>query len=908
MSKRQKLALIDANALIHRAYHALPPMSTSDGTPTNAVYGFTTMLLKMFATIKPTHIVAAFDVKGPTFRKEAYAKYKAHRKATPDDLVEQFALVKEVLKAFNIPMIEKQGFEADDVIGTLVEEVNGNVQKIIVTGDMDTLQLIDDDTSVFTLKRGLTDTVLYDARMVQEKFGFSPEYVVDYKGLRGDPSDNIPGVAGVGDKTARELIIQFGSIEEVYKHLDEVSPRVKSRLEGGKKEALLSKELATIRRDVPIQFSLADAEAEDFNPEAVRDVFVKMNFNSLLNRLPSGASSIQPTLFTNNSNALATNANLPEHYYLVQSAKGKKDLQVLLRKQTLIAFDTETDQLGPRQHPILGMSFAIRDDKKNITAWYVPVTPAELEEWRDILESPKIKKTGHNLKYDYEVLLQTGILMEGIEFDSMIAAYLLNPGARQFGMDALAIQELSYHPIPLTDLIGSGAQQKRLSEVSVPELARYACEDADISLQLYETFAPRIEKEGLKRVFVELELPLIPILARIENNGISVDTTILSKLNIKVTHRLQQLEKSIWKEAGEEFNINSTQQLRVILFERLQLPTDDIKRTQTGYSTAASELEKLHGKHPIIILLEEYRELSKLKNTYIDTLPTLVDPETSRIYASFNQTVAATGRLSSSDPNLQNIPVRTEMGQEIRKAFVAEKGNVLVKADYSQIELRLAAHMSRDEKMMGVFRAGKDIHSATAAWVYGIDIDSVTSSQRREAKTLNFGVLYGMGPQSFARAAGISVEEARSFIGRYRKQYAGLAGYIEETIEFAREHEEVSTLFGRKRYLPEIHSRAPAIAAQAERMAFNFPLQGTAADLLKKAMIELHNFIQHKYPDARMVLTVHDELVCEVSKEDAQEFAQEMKHIMEQVITLDVPIVVDVALGGNWQDVEELKL
>ncbi|MEX1112564.1 MAG: DNA polymerase I [Candidatus Andersenbacteria bacterium] len=906
MPKRAKLALIDAHALIYRAYHALPPMSASDGTPTNAVYGFTTMLLKMFTTLKPTHIIAAFDVKGPTFRKEAFADYKAHRKETPADLIEQFELVKEVLRAFNIPMIEMKGFEADDVIGTLVKEIDGDVHKVIVTGDMDTLQLVDDHTSVFTLKRGLTDTILYDEQAVREKFGFGPEHVVDYKGLRGDPSDNIPGVAGVGDKTAKDLVIQFGSIEEIYKHIDEVSGRARSRLEGSEKEALFSKELATIRQDVPISFSLDEAQAEDFDSDAVRKVFARLNFNSLLNRLPNGAGAIQPTLFSDAAQE-STAVTLPENYHLVVSADDKKQLQQLLRQQPLIAFDTETDQLGPRRYPVIGMSFAIREDREKITAWYVPVTPAELADWKDILENPKIEKTGHNLKYDYQVLLQSDIRLGGIAFDSMVAAYLLNPGARQFGMDALAVQELSYHPIPITHLIGSGKNQKLLSEAPQQELAQYACEDADISLRLYEVFKPRIDKEGLKRVFEELELPLIPVLAEIENGGIAVDESVLTKLNTRVTRRIKELEKQIWDAAGEEFNVNSTQQLRVILFEKLQLPTDDIKRTQTGYSTAASELEKLHGQHVIIELLEEYRELAKLKNTYIDTLPELINPQTGRIHASFNQTVAATGRLSSSDPNLQNIPVRTQMGQEIRKAFVAEKGNVLVKADYSQIELRLAAHMSRDEKMLDVFRAGQDIHSATAAWVYGVDIGDVTSAQRREAKTLNFGVLYGMGPQSFARAAGISIEEARSFIGRYRKQYAGLTKYIEETIEFAREHKEVSTLLGRKRYLPEIDSRAPAIAAQAERMAFNFPLQGTAADILKKAMIELQRLIDKEYSGARMVLTVHDELVCEVIAKNADSFASDMKKVMEGVMTLDVPLIVDVSIGSNWQDVEEVN-
>lgn len=901
MTKKAKIALIDANALIHRAYHALPPMSASDGRPTNAVYGFTTMLIKVLSTLKPTHIAAAFDVKGPTFRKELYEEYKAHRKATPDDLIEQFSIVKEVLDAFNIPILEKKGFEADDVIGTLVEQINDGVQKVIVTGDMDALQLIDDDTFVFTLKRGITDTVLYDAQAVQEKYGFEPERLIDYKGLRGDPSDNIPGVEGVGDKTAKDLIAQFGSIEEIYARFDEVSGRAKSRLEGREKEALLSKELATIRRDVPITFTLSDAVSDDFDPERVRELFVRLGFNSLLNRLPGSAARVQPTLFDGQG---GKEIELPENYHLAQTEQEVLKLQDRVRKQTVIAFDTETDGLGARTSVVIGISIAFRDESGAIEAWYVPVSPLSIVAWKGILEDATIKKTGHNLKYDHQVLLQSDIRLQGIVCDSMVAAYLLDPASRQYGLDTLAVQELSYHPIPISELIGSGKEQKRMTEVPLDELARYACEDADVSLRLYEKFMPRIKEEGLTRVFEELELPLIPVLSEMENHGVMLDVTVLNELNTKVTQRIGELEQEIWEESGEEFNINSTQQLRVVLFEKLQLSTDDIKRTQTGYSTAASELEKLRGKHRIIVLLEEYRELAKLKNTYIDTLPELIDEKSGCIHASFNQTVAATGRLSSSDPNLQNIPVRTDMGQEIRKAFVARKGSVLVKADYSQLELRLAAHMSQDEKMIDVFRAGKDIHQATAAWVYGVDLDSVTPAQRREAKTLNFGVLYGMGPQSFARAAGISVEEARSFIGRYKTQYARLTEYIEEVVEFAKEHGYVSTLFGRKRYLPEIHSRNSAIAAQAERMAFNFPVQGTEADMLKKAMIELFQLIQDRYPEVAIVLTVHDELVCEVPEEDIDTFSKDMKRVMEGVISLDIPLTVDVAVGKNWQDAE----
>lgn len=899
--KKVKLAIIDAHALIHRGYHALPPMSTRDGRPVNAAYGFTSMLLKMFSVLKPTHVVATFDMRGPTFRHKKYAEYKAGRKKAPEDLVSQFEIVRDIVRAFNIPLLEKQGYEADDIIGTLVEQIDGDVNKIIVTGDMDTLQLIDDDTSVFTLRRGMTDTFLYDEQAVREKYGFGPEHVVDYKGLRGDPSDNIPGVAGIGEKTAKDLVGAYGSIEEVFKHLDEASTRAQSRLVGHKKDALFSRDLATIVRDVPIDFSLQDAVLEDYDASALRGVLQELGFTSLIERLPGGAKKVQPSLFDTKKKE-DDSFDMPKNYYVADDKKSQVKLRTLISKSTIVAFDTETDGLGARDFPIIGMSFAVRKGKK-VEAWYVPVTPKTLVGWRDILENPKIRKTGHNLKYDYKVLLQSGIELSGIVFDSMIASYLLNPGTRQHGMDELASLELDYHPIPITDLIGEGKEQKKMSEISLSELARYACEDADVSLKLYEVFVKKIEEEGLTKVLEEIEIPLVSVLAKVELNGVAVDVDGLHNLNKKVVSRIAKLQKDIWKEAGGEFNINSTKQLRVILFETLNLPVVGIKRTQTGYSTAASELEKLYDKHSIIALLEQYRELNKLQNTYISTLPNLVDTETGRIYTSFNQVVTATGRLSSSEPNLQNIPIRSDLGHEVRKAFVAEKGNMLVKADYSQLELRIVAHMSQDKKMIDAFLAGVDIHSATASFVFGIDIKDVTSEQRRQAKTLNFGVLYGMGPSRFAREAGVSSEEARSFVERYREEYVGVAKMIADTVSQAASVGYVETLFGRKRAIPEIHSSNPAIQAQAERVAFNFPIQGTGADVIKKAMIAMQSILERDFPEAKMVLTVHDELVCEVSEKRSKALADVMKSVMESVVTLDVALDVDVGIGKNWGEV-----
>lgn len=902
MAKKQKLAVIDAHALIHRAYHALPPMSTEEGVPTNAVYGFTTMLLKTIATLKPTHVIAAFDMKGPTFRHAEYADYKAHRKAIDDDLVVQFDIVREVVKAFSIPIFEKKGFEADDLIGTIVRTLQGQIPVVVVTGDMDTLQLVSETTSVFTLKRGISDTILYTPELVREKYGFDPKYIPDYKGLAGDPSDNIKGVKGVGAKTAKDLVSAHGSLESIFDHMQHLPARAQKLLGGHEEDAFFSRKLATIDQNVPVTISLDDALFEAYDEKKVREVFQKLGFRSLITRLPKSQDGFQPTLQMEAGKEIS----LPEGYFIAQSREEQLSLQKTLKNSgSVVAFDTETDGLGGRMSPIIGMSFAIHEDSK-IKAWYVPVDMESVKGWKDFLEDESIQKTGHNLKYDMEVVAQSGIHLRGIVFDTMLASYLLRPGTRSYGMDDLAEEHLGYTPIPITDLIGEGKNQKSMKEVPLTELARYAAEDADVSFRLYDFFLPRLRDEKLMDVLLEIELPLLDALVHMEMTGVALDKKILSRLGHKVVHRISELEQGIWAAAGENFNINSPKQLGAILFERLQLPTVGIKKTQKGYSTAARELDLLRGQHPIIDLLSEYRELSKLKSTYIDTLPELVDPKTNRIYASFNQTIAATGRLSSVNPNLQNIPVRTSMGREIREAFIAQKGFVLVQADYSQLELRIAAHMAQDPKMLAAFRSGQDIHRATAASVFGVSAEEVTDDMRRKAKTLNFGVLYGMGPQSFARAADVSVEEARSFIDRYRKEYSGIEALIEKTISFAKDEGYVETMFGRKRYVPELNSNNPAVRAAAERMTFNFPIQGTEADIIKKAMIQLYAEIQNNYPTSSIVLTVHDELVCEVPEDVAHEFAPKMKAIMEGIMTLDAKLVVDIGIGSNWNNIQSL--
>lgn len=903
MAKKQKLAIIDAHALIHRAYHALPPMSTEDGVPTNAVYGFTTMLLKMIATLKPTHVIAAFDVKGATFRHEEYEDYKAHRKALDDDLIVQFDIVREVVRAFSIPIFEKKGFEADDLVGTLVRTLQDQIPVVVVTGDMDTLQLVSEHTSVFTLKRGISDTILYTPELVKEKYGFEPKYIPDYKGLAGDASDNIKGVKGVGAKTAKDLVSSYGALENIFEHMEHLPARAQKLLRGHEEEAFFSRKLAIIDQYVPLDVSLDDALFVAYEEKKVREVFQKLGFRSLVARLPKSQNGFQSTLQEGEGEEIT----LPEGYFIALSREEQVELQQRLKdSKSVVAFDTETDGLGGRISPIIGMSFAIHENSK-ISAWYVPVDSKTVVLWKEFLEDDRIQKTGHNIKYDMEVLEQSGIHLQGLVFDTMLASYLLRPGIRSYGMDDLSEEYLNYTPIPITDLIGSGKNQKSMTEVPLTELARYAAEDADVSLRLYDFFLPKLREEKLLDVLQEIELPLLDSIIHMEMTGVALDKNILSRLRNKVVQRISKLEQEIWAAAGENFNINSPKQLRVILFERLSLPTVGVKKTQSGYSTAARELDLLRGTHPIINLLSEYRELSKLKSTYIDTLPKLIDPKTNRIYASFNQTIAATGRLSATNPNLQNIPVRTELGQEIRQAFVAREGFVLVQADYSQLELRIAAHMAQDAKMLAAFQSGQDIHRATAASVFGISLNEVTDDMRRQAKTLNFGVLYGMGPQSFARAADVSVEEARSFIDRYKKEYSGIEALVEKTITFAKDYGYVETMFGRKRYVPELNSNNPAIRAAAERMTFNFPIQGTEADIIKKAMILLYAEIQKRYPTSAIVLTVHDELVCEVPMDVAKEFALAMKKIMESIVSLDAKLVVDVGIGSNWNDIQPLS-
>ncbi|MFA6918829.1 MAG: DNA polymerase I [Patescibacteria group bacterium] len=952
---KQKLIIIDSNALIHRAFHALPPTLTDNqGRPTNAVYGFTMILLKTIKDIKPDYIAACFDRKEKTFRHEEFEAYKAQRVKAPDELYNQIPLVKEVLESFNIPVYEKAGFEADDLIGTIahLKSVDRpDIETVIVTGDQDAYQLIDDNTKVLAPHKGLSETMLYDIEAIKEKFqGLEPNQLIDYKGIRGDVSDNIPGVKGIGEKGAIDLLNNFQTLENIYTNID--SPKIKDRtrelLKQYHDDAIISKRLATIILDVPIDFNLADSSFYGFDMQKVIAVFQKFNFKRLLSQLQTlntdnkiKIAGGQGDLFSkvssrgsdeatvgipskNTEHGIATSAYRPprndsqkgnEQYTLI-TAENLKSFLSDLNKQKEFCFDTETTGLDPFHDELVGISFCWQ---KNI-AYYMPenIVSKAKKELAPIFTSEKIRKVGHNLKFDIEVLEQFGLEVNDIYFDTMVASYLLNPGNRQHGLDSLAFIELGYQMQPIEDLIGKPASAKAaadkgkgqicMADVGVEKVCWYSCEDADISWQLYEKFLPELQKENMIGLFDNLEMPLVKVLAQIETNGVKVDGEFLKTLSKEYGKKIKDLEKKIFKLAGMEFNVSSPMQLKEVLFEKLQISVKGISKTKTGISTAASELEKLQGTHPIIDLIMEYRETTKLKSTYLDAIPKLINIRDGRIHTSFNQTVTATGRLSSSNPNLQNIPIRTEESQLIRRAFVADKGFEIIKADYSQIELRIVASLSDDQEMLKVFNSGGDIHTTTAAFINEVAPEEVTKEMRRQAKEVNFGVLYGMGAWGLASRTGISNARAQEFITKYFIKYKGVKKYIAEILEMAEEKGYVETLYGRRRYIPEINSSVSQVRASAERMATNMPIQGTAADLIKLAMVEIQNKLPGISPKSKMILQVHDELVFEVPKSDVKTVSKFVKEAMCSVMKLRAPIEVEVSVGDNWGETEKIKL
>lgn len=901
--KKEQFLIFDGNAIVHRAFHALPPtLKTRDGVMVNAVYGFTLVLLKVLKEFKPEYVVMTFDTAAPTFRHKKYPEYKATREKKPQELYDQFPIIRQVVEAFNIPIYSKDGFEADDLIGTITKafDPRENLDTLIVTGDLDILQLVDKNTKVVAMKSGVRDTVVYDEAAVMTRYGLRPDQMIDFKSMVGDKSDNIKGIPGIGEKTASALLGQYGTMEGIYEHLEELKPGQQKKLAEYKKEGELARWLVTIKQDVPLDFNIQEAHLKPLDREKVIPLFQDLSFNSLLPNLQS-LPNAQKEDAASTISRKTDNLESAHNYKLVDTPKAMNAFLKEANKQSLICFDTETNSLDALSAKLSGIAFSWKPGE----GYYV--LAEFLTEMEPLLENPEIKKIGHNLKYDIQVLRTAGVTVQGLHFDTMIGSYLLNPGSRQHGLDRVVFTELGHEMMSYTELAGKGKQQVALFEIDIKKMSLYAAEDADYTFRLYQHLEKQLQDKGMMPLLDEVEMPLVSILADIERAGIKLDVDFLEKMSKTLRKKIGELEARAHELAGEPFNLSSPKQLQEILFEKLELSTNNIKRTKTGYSTAASELEKMRGKHEIIDIISQYREYEKLRGTYVDALPELVHKSTGRVHTSFNQTVTATGRLSSSDPNLQNIPIRSELGREIRKAFIAEEDHVLLAADYSQIQLRIAAAIAQDENMMEAFKKGEDIHTHTAAEVLGLKEEEVTKDQRRQAKAINFGVLYGMGPMALARDADISFDEAQNFIDAYFATHPGIATYLEETKEIAKKLGYVETLFGRRRLVPDINSGIPQVRSAAERMAINMPIQGTEADLLKMAMIELTGLLPDKFPNVRMLLQVHDELVFEVPKEEVGPVAEFIRETMENVHTFEIPIIVDVAAGRSWGELEPIE-
>jgi len=898
------LVLFDGNALLHRAFHALPPLTLrKSGEMVGAVYGFAQMLLKVINELKPSHYAIAFDMKGPTFRHKLFDQYKAHRPKTPEELVGQLGRVRELVEAFNIPIFELESYEADDLLGTLSHQASDkDVETIIVTGDADAMQLVSPRVKVLYPKprRAFSDTMLFDEAAVKEKYGVTPEQIADLKGLVGDPSDNIPGVSGIGAKTAVKLIGQFGSIEGIYEHIDKVEPvKLQALLKENEAVARQSKELATIVTKMPVELKLDDCRLSQYDRNKVTELLRELEFASLLPKLPQ----------IEGEKAASVEAKPPQgDYKIVNSAADLDKLIKRLSAAKSFAFDTETTGLDPMSAQLVGISLSSAAGE----AVYIPVGHMGLEaieqlpleevitKLKPILEDQKLAKLAHNGKYDMAVLAEYGITVNNLSFDSMVAAYLL--GEKSMGLKALAFGRLAVEMTPIADLIGAGKKQIPMSQVEIARTADYACADADMTLRLAEIFEPELHQQGLWQLFSEVELPLVPVLLHMERNGVALDSGLLKQMSQRLGEQLIKLEKDIYDNVGHQFNVNSPQQLSKVLFEELGLTP--ARKTKGGYSTGAAILEELLGIHPVIELILDYRQLSKIKSTYIDALPSLINKKTGRVHTSFNQTRTTTGRLSSSEPNLQNIPVRGELGKEVRRAFIAPKGSYLLSADYSQIDLRALAHLSQDKSLLAAFRHDEDIHSTTAAQVFGVEPSKVTPEMRRVAKTVNFGVIYGMSDYGLEQATGLSREEAAGFIAAYFEKYPGVKHYLESTKEKARKDGYVQTILGRRRAIPEINASNRQVREAAERMAINMPVQGTSADIIKVAMINLEREIAKRRLKSKMLLQVHDELIFEVPEAEGKETGQLASELMSGAMELSVPLKVDIKTGPNWGEME----
>ena len=1025
-AKRQTIMLIDGHAMIHRAFHAVPEdLTTSKGEVVNATFGFTSILIKALSDIKPDYIAVTFDRPSPTFRHIAYPQYKAHRPTLPDIMRPQFGRIREVVEAFGIPIYEKDGFEADDVLGTLsVQATQMGLETVILTGDMDTLQLVNEHVKVLVAKRGISDVVEYDETQVEVRYGLPPARVPDFKGLVGDKSDNIPGVPGIGEKTATKLLSEYGDLEGVLAHIDALSPKEQRLLSGKQEQALESKKLATIVLDAPVQLDLEAARVGQVNRERAVALFRELEFRTLVDKIPGSKTAsaeqasqtaqaadqepavakkpepvpeqdenllnappvgmvtimapppppsitsislpsesapadaaqeqqvpvsvavdaeeavMQPSLFgtlepppetvrklrlpsiTQGGAPAAVDLlfmdakpSMQTSTLIVDSEEILRVLVQSIRSAGMFALDTESTSEDPWHAELVGISLAMAPGE----AYYIPVghlgTLDEagkqlplayvLEQLRPVLEDGNIRKYMHNAKYDMLLLLRAGVAVRGLAFDTMVGAYLTDPGRRGLGLKDQVFQRLGHVMTPIAQLIGTGSKAISMAQVPIRQAADYAGADADMTLRLVAPITADLQKYGLLDIFSRIEMPLLPVLMQMEIFGVALDGDFLRELDDRLTAQIGELEKAIYDSVGGmRFNINSTKQLGDILFEQLKLPTG--KKNKTGYSVSADVIESLRGKHPMVDYLLEYRQLTKLKSTYVDGLLALMDPVTGRVHTTFSQTTASSGRLSSSNPNLQNIPVRTEVGRQIRRAFLADPSYVLLTADYSQFELRILAHITHEPRLVEAFKHDEDIHTITAASLFGVPVSQVTKDQRRLAKTVVYAVLYGQSAFGLAQITGMSNPEAAEFIRRYHETFPKIKGYVDSTLNQARKQGYVNTLYGRKRFFPDMHGLPFSERQALEREAINMPIQGGNADLIKIAMIRIQHAIEQQHMKTRMILQVHDELVFEVPVEELDKARHLAKREMEGVAKLDVPIKVEMKVGKNWYEAEPM--
>lgn len=886
----KKLYLIDGNSLLYRSYYAIQRLSTSKGFPTNAVFGFISMLKKLMEKEKPHYLGIVFDAKGPTIRHKAFKDYKAHRKPMPEDLVVQIPVIKKIVRAFNIPFFEQENYEADDVLGTLAHQASSqDIQSVIVTTDKDIYQLVDKSTTVFNPVKEIT----LDEKKVKEHFGVSPSQVADVLALWGDPTDNIPGVPGIGEKTSKALINQFGSLEKLLKNLDQIEKaRLQEKIKQNLDQLKLSQQLVTIEKGLDVKFNLKDFSVSEPNYKELIPIFQELEFSSLLAEYMKKPKSTK------------------KHYRIIFEEKELRELITKIKKAKFVSVDTETDSAFPTQARLVGLSFSTKPNH----ASYLPLchdypnVPPQIPKEKalilleKVLADPKIIKIGQNIKYDYIVLKGEGIHVQGIDLDSMVLSYLLEPNWGKHNLSKLVLTYLQVKAIAYSDIVGKGKNEVTMDAVDIDRVAPYACQDADLTLQLSSLLWPKVKEKKLDSLYRKLELPLIEVLADMEMWGVKIDTQALKKLSSELEYELSHLRDKIYQISGEEFNINSPQQLGRILFEKLNLPASRKTKITKSYSTSVNILQELAGDYPIAQHTLEYRQLAKLKSGYADSLPLLLNPATGRIHTSYNQTVTATGRLSSSDPNLQNIPVRGDLGRRFREAFIPAKGHLFLSADYSQIELRVLAHLSKDPALIETFLHDRDIHEETAERVFGNVSILSKQEKRRRAKIINFSMVYGASAFSLAKELGTSNSEAQDFIDLYYKTYPKVQQFMEKKVKDAQKEGFSETLFGRKRQVPELQHKDKMIQQAGRRIALNTPVQGSAADLMKKAMIDIWREIKKRGLQSKMILQVHDELVFEVPDKETDEMEILVKEKMETVFALKVPLKVHLSWGVNWAE------